>query len=175
MTNPKGMLPAAFDSYILAMFHANVDPETTSEGSKRVVQTIGNAPASAGTHAKDDTLTYKGKPYDYCAAVDISVRGLTLAQIKKVLTELAKQGFVAWYRHTGSFAENRHIHAVYVAIAMKPSLQAQVRDYLQGRTGLVGHAAETFYTAPESVDAILARLFVRYNPSQKSRVPAGPL
>lgn len=170
MNRPKGMIPAAFDSYILACFHAKINPEKTSEGTRRVVQTMGNAPASAGTHAQDGTLTLNGQPLPYSAAVDLSVRGLTLSQIKKWLQELAKQGFVAWYRHTGSFENNRHIHAIYVGIGMKPSLQAQVVDYLNDRTGLVGHATETFYTAPPEVDKVLAQMFVRYNPSQKKKL-----
>lgn len=171
MQRPRGMAPSAFDAFIRACFYAGVNPESTSEGTKRVVQTIGAAKASAGTHAQDGTVTVNGQTIAYSAAVDISVRGLAVPTIKKFLQELAKQGFVAWYRHTGSFAQNRHVHAVFAGLPMKKMLQAQVVDFLNDRNGLVGHATETFYTAPAAIDAPLAQMFVRANPSQRARVP----
>lgn len=172
MLKPRGMTPAQFDSFIRACFYAKINPEKTSEGTRRVVQTIGNAPASAGYHAQDGTVTSNGTKIPYCAAADFSVRGLTAAQIKKWLQELARQGWCGWYRFEGSFKNNRHVHAVFVGVHMKPQLVAQVIDFLNDRNGLVGHAHETFYTAPTELDRPLAHAFVRANPSAKKRVPS---
>ena len=163
MIRPKGMTPAMFESWIRACFYAEVSPD-------RVTQTIGNAKASAGYHAKDGQITINGAvKINYCAAVDFSVRGLTRSQIKKLLENLAKQGWVAWFR---DWEGNEHIHAVYVGIYMKPQLAAQVIDFLNDRTGLAGHAKEKFYTAPTSLDKPLAQAFVRANPAYKKKVPA---
>lgn len=160
-----------FDAYIMACYLAKIDPEITSQGTKRVVQTIGNAPDSKGFHAKDGEVVVKGVTIPYCAAVDLSVRGLTAGQIKKWLAELAKQGFAAWYRFEGVFANNRHVHAVYVGVQMKKHLQSQVQDFLRDKNGLASHAGETFYVAPVDVDKPLAQMFVRANPSQRTKVP----
>src|SRR5579859_6591816 len=65
--------------------------------ASRIMQTIGNAPASAGTHAQDGVVD--GHPY--CAATDISVSGLSNAQIQNLLARLAKVGFAAWFRWPG--------------------------------------------------------------------------
>lgn len=167
MNRPRGITPAMFDAFTRAFFYAGINPEKNSEGGKRFVQTIGNAAASAGTHAQDGTVSVGGVEYDYCAAVDLSVRGLNEHQIRLLLQELAKQGIGGWYRHTGSFANNRHIHCIYFGIKMKPMLQRQCVDFLNDRTGLVGHSHETFFTAPPELDAPLKAAFLRANPSAK--------
>ena len=63
----------------------------------RIMQTIGHASASAGTHATDGYVN--GQPYS--AATDISVSGLSQTQIRNLLEKLAKVGFAAWYRQSG--------------------------------------------------------------------------
>lgn len=132
----------------------------------RIVQTIGDAKASAGFHAQDGTLG--GRPYT--CAVDLSVKsfyGLTGYRDKTIrwfLFCLARRGFIAFYRYRGSFAFNRHIHMVYVGHPMKPQLQRQCRDFWNGRDGLAGHGAEPYWTAPQSVDALLKQLFHKSNP-----------
>lgn len=160
MKRKYGMTPAMFSAYIRACFFAKIDP-------KRITQTIGTAKASAGYHAKDGEVTVDGISYDYCAAVDISIRKLDEADIKRLLIELAKQGFVGWYRYKGSFKNNRHIHCVYVGLPMKAQLRSQVKDFLNDRTGLVGHAKETFWTAPPEIDHPLRLAFLEANPSAK--------
>jgi hypothetical protein len=111
----------------------------------RIVQTIGNAPASAGTHAQDGTVN--GHPYS--AATDISVSGLSNTQIKNLLGKLAKVGFAAWFRWPGHdgwpASEVRHIHAVYANAKMKSALRSQVRSWLVGRNGLVSNTLYGFF------------------------------
>jgi hypothetical protein len=151
------MAPQAFDALIRAAFHAGVSPD-------RVTQTIGNAPASKGTHARDGFVLDGAKPVPYCAAVDLSVHNLTRDSIKVLLHHLAVQGFAAWYRYQGSFAGHQHVHAVFVGLKMKPMLQAQVRDFLHDRTGLAGHEVEMFWTADAALDYPLRLAFLRANP-----------
>jgi len=140
-----------------------------------ITQTYGQAPDSKGVHAPDGT--YKdsnGKEIFYTAALDLSVKQaatrlrdggkLTMGekQIKWFLYCLAKNGFVAWYRYQGAFAV-KHIHAIYVGVPMKDALRSQVRDFLNDRTGLKGHARETFWTADSELDSELRRLFEANN------------
>ena len=65
---------------------------------KRIIQAKGGAVASAGTHV------------DGCA-LDLRTRDLSTAVITKVVAALRECGWVAHWRHTGSFANNQHIHA----------------------------------------------------------------
>ena len=113
--------------------------------ASRIMQTIGGAPASAGTHLQDGT--FQGHPYS--AATDLSVSGLSNAQIGNLLERLAKVGFAAWYRQPGHdgwpASEVRHIHAVYANAKMKTSLQSQVRSWLAGRNGLVSNTLYGFH------------------------------
>ena len=93
-------------------------------GAAQITQTIGDAPASAGYHARDGFAD--GKPYT--AAVDISVRGLSEGAIRVLLGRLGAGGFAPWYRKPGSDGwpsdEAPHIHAIYVGCRMKSSLSA---------------------------------------------------
>ena len=135
MSHPlsRGMPKVAWDAYALASKLALVD---ISREDRRVVQALGNARASAGTHAQDGVL--EGLPY--CAAADLSVRGLSLAQIAAWLEQLASQGFVAWFRN---WPGNLHIHAIYVGVAMKSALVRQCEDYWKGLDALVSHSRVT--------------------------------
>jgi len=141
-----------------------------------VVQTLGNAPDSKGVHEQDGTYTEPdGDKVPYTAALDISVnQGATIistgkhiamddAHIKWALHNLAEHGFVAWYRRKSQGFDAVHIHAVYAGVKMKPALQSQVRDFLNDRTGLKGHATETYWTADASTDAEIRKLFEQYN------------
>ncbi len=131
--------------------------------ASRITQTIGNAAASAGTHARDGYVG--GQPYS--AATDLSVRGLSATDIRGLLSRLANQGFAAWYRWPGHdgwpSSESPHIHAIYVGARMKSSLQAQVRDWLIGRNGLVSHTTYTFYTWTAAQRTTIRAVFERYN------------
>lgn len=109
----------------------------------RITQTIGNAPASAGYHAQDGSVN----GYPYTAATDLSVSGMSGAQIANLLERLGKLGFAAWYRQNGldGWVGANHIHAVYANCAMKSQLRAQVRSWLVGRNGLVSNRVYTFH------------------------------
>lgn len=129
--------------------------------ASRLMQTIGNAAASAGTHAKDGTVN----GHAYCAATDISVSGLSNAQIKNLLARLAKVGFSAWFRWPGHdgwpASEVRHIHAVYANAKMKSSLRSQVRSWLVGRNGLVSNTRYAFYTWSSANKSIVRHKFTQ--------------
>ena len=127
----------------------------------RIMQTIGNAAASAGTHAQDGVVN--GHPY--CAATDISVSGLSNAQIRNLLEKLGRVGFAAWYRWPGhdgwpSF-DVRHIHAVYANAKMKSSLRSQVRSWLVGRNGLVSNTIYQFYKWSATAKATVRHKFAQ--------------
>ncbi len=157
MQRPYGMAPAAFDAYIRACFHAGVSPD-------RVRQTIGNAPASKGFHKRDGILLDGAQPVPYCAAVDLDTGNLKPEQIRALLLELARQGFAAWYRYTGSFTTNRHIHAIFVGLRMKLALQRQVLAFLNNRDGLADDGPEKFWTPPTELDPPIRAAWLRANP-----------
>jgi hypothetical protein len=129
--------------------------------ASRIVQTIGNAAASAGTHAQDGTVN--GKPYS--AATDLSVTGLSNAQIQNLLAKLAKVGFAAWFRFPGHdgwpASEVRHIHAVYANAKMKASLRSQVRSWLAGRNGLVSNTLYQFFHWTAAEKAVVRQKFTQ--------------
>jgi hypothetical protein len=127
----------------------------------RIMQTIGNAAASAGTHAQDGTVN--GHPYS--AATDISVSGLSNTQIRNLLERLAKVGFAAWFRWPGHdgwpASEVRHIHAVYANAKMKSSLRSQVRSWLVGRNGLVSNTLYGFHQWTAAAKAVVRHKFAQ--------------
>jgi hypothetical protein len=125
----------------------------------RISQTIGNATASAGTHAQDGVFA----GHAYSAATDLSVSGLSDAQVKTLITKLDQMGFAAFFRNPGHdgwpSSEARHVHAVFAGAAMKSSLRAQISDFLAGKNGLATHTAYTFYQPPASVKAYTKWIF----------------
>ena len=125
--------------------------------SWRIMQTIGNAAASAGTHARDGYVN--GQPYS--AATDLSVSGLSQTEIANLLEKLAKVGFAAWYRHSGydGWYGVNHIHAVYANCLMKTSLRSQVRSWLVGRNGLVSNTIYKFHTWSAAARAVVTAKF----------------
>jgi hypothetical protein len=129
--------------------------------ASRIMQTIGNAAASAGTHAQDGVVN--GHPYS--AATDISVSGLSNAQIQNLLAKLSKVGFAAWFRWPGHdgwpASEVRHIHAVYANSKMKSSLRSQVRSWLVGRNGLVSNTLYGFFHWTAAEKAIVRHKFTQ--------------
>jgi hypothetical protein len=128
-----------------------------------ISQTIGNAPASAGTHAQDGTIN----GVDYCAATDLRTQGLTDADVYQLLDELASQGYAAFFRDPGKdgwpSTEARHIHAIYVGVPMKSALQAQVHDWIDGLNGLASHTAYSFYQADSAKKLLVEQLFAQFN------------
>jgi hypothetical protein len=131
--------------------------------ASKISQTIGNAPASAGTHAQDGTIG--GAPY--CAATDLSVSSLTDAQVKPLLEVLTSNGFAPFFRRPGHDGwpsyDARHIHAIYVGVKMKAALRAQVADWLAGKNGLTSHTTYTFWQASAAKKAMIKALFKQYN------------
>lgn len=129
--------------------------------ASRITQTIGNAAASAGTHAADGSVN----GHAYSAATDISVSGLSNAQIQNLLSRLAKAGFAAWFRQPGHdgwpSSEARHIHAVYANAKMKSSLRSQVRSWLVGRNGLVSNTLYGFYHWSSADKAVVRNKFAQ--------------
>ena len=131
--------------------------------AERIVQTIGNAAASAGTHAADGTANGLA----YSAATDISTRGLSTADLHTLLNRLADQGFAAWYRWPGHdgwpSSEAPHIHAIYVGCRMKASLRSQVASWLAGRNGLVSNTAYGFHSWTAAQRAVIRAVYDRFN------------
>ena len=109
----------------------------------RITQGINHAVERGNVH--DTDVTIDGKPYT--GAVDISVRCLSQAQIKVLLSALADSGFAAWYRTPGKdgWSGPPHIHAIWAGCRLKPVLQSQVEDWLEADTTWIplptdGHA-----------------------------------
>lgn len=132
----------------------------------KISQTMGSATASAGTHEKDG-VNADGTPYS--AAVDLRSKSMSEPEIKSLLGKLADVGFVSWYRKPGAdgwpSTEVPHIHAVYCGVAMKPALQNQVHDWLDGKNGLASHANYKFWKPTELREQQIRWLFLNHNPA----------
>src|SRR5436305_3753057 len=87
----------------------------------RITQGINNSQEPRNVHGTDEEINGKA----YTGAVDISVRCLTEAQIKTLLSDLANLGFAAWYRRDGrdDWTGPPHIHAVWAGSRLKPVLR----------------------------------------------------
>jgi hypothetical protein len=138
--------PTSFQPLLHSGLHPRASDALRAAGVRawRIVQTIGNAPASAGYHLPDGSVN----GHLYTAAVDLSVRGLSDTQIRNLLERLAKVGFAGWYRENGhdGWVGANHIHAVYANCKMKTVLRAQVHSWLLGRNGLVSNTIYRFHT-----------------------------
>ena len=132
----------------------------------RIGQTIGDAVASAGTHAVDGREG--GQPY--CAATDLHVQDLGHDEVRELLGRLAEMGFAAFYRRPGFDHwppfDALHVHAVYAAIPMKPMLQRQVHDFLHGLNGLASHARYEFWQPSAAQCQTVRTLFLAHNPAE---------
>ena len=154
---PKGVLPEAWNKL-----------QTIGVPAARLVQSTGNAPASAGTHAPDGTFVNElGKKESYCAALDFSVHNptpLDETAVKELLVKLASIGYAGYYRKPGSdhwpASDELHIHAVYAGTKMKAELRKQISDWLSTPmlNGLASHAHYAFW-----------------NPTHDDRVPVAEL
>ena len=151
-TRPYGLHTAAFAALVAAGIPIS-----------RVGQTIGNAPASAGTHAKDGEVD----GHDYCCATDFHIRDLDTAETKALCDKLAAAGFLPYYRNPGVNGwpadQARHIHAIWPAAPMKAMLRAQVHDYLADRNGLVSHADYAFRPPTEAECDAARAAFLAHN------------
>lgn len=91
----------------------------------------GGVVASAGTH-------------DGGAAMDLSVNGMTSAQITTTVRLARECGWAAWYRPYLKNVWPRHIHMIRVGdLTASIGAKAQVTDYRNGRNGLAGHGKDT--------------------------------
>jgi hypothetical protein len=154
-------------AYLKAGLHPAASDALVSIGvsAGRIIQTIGNAVASAGTHAEDGVAD--GHPYS--AATDFSVKDMTDAEVSVFLDQMTAVGFVPYFRNPGHdgwpSTDARHVHAVWVGAPMKLSLRAQVRDWHLGKNGLASHTNYTFKTwSPCWREAIWAR-YLTANPA----------
>lgn len=136
-TCPWGMHPDAWAAFLRACSAANETP-------RHIVQTIGNAPASCGTHLQDGT-----DPVPYSAATDIRSSTYTTEQNEWFRLQMIHQGFVPYWRHTGSFAANQHFHVVWPGCKMKASLRSQVHDFLAAKDGLADHTGDDWLATPD--------------------------
>ncbi len=131
--------------------------------SGRVMQTIGNASASAGTHGQDGVAG----GHAYSAATDLSVSGMSDSQIRVFLQQLTSVGFAAYYRSPGHdgwpSSEVRHIHAIWVGAPMKLSLRNQIRDWHVNRNALASHTTYTFYTWTSCWHSSLWQTYLKHN------------
>jgi hypothetical protein len=151
------MPPESFSKFIWACFHGKINPD-------RIMQTVGTARASAGTHKADSTIKNRhGAREPVTGAVDIRTRDLTEGEIESLLTWLYEAGFVGWWRHEGSFAENQHIHAIYVGMYLKPLLCRQFWDFIGKKDGLAGHGFINHVRATVEQNQKLIKLFSTYN------------
>ncbi|MDQ3369977.1 MAG: hypothetical protein M3680_31550 [Myxococcota bacterium] len=153
----------AFQPLLRAGLHPRASDGLRAAGvaAWRITQTVGNAPASAGVHQADGSVN--GRPYT--AAVDLSTRNLTTSQIHNLLERLAKVGFAAWYRKTGSdgWSGSNHIHAVYANSMMKSALRSQVRSWLVGRNGLVSNTSYGFHAFSARARSVVQAKFAQSN------------
>src|SRR6185503_17656298 len=155
-----GMQVHEWEAYLAACAEANVSPD-------RIIQVVGNAPASQGYHLPDGQFTNSnGHLEDYTAALDLSVKHpnghLSTAQIKKLLDCLAKRGFIGWYRPWG---DNEHIHVVYCGLPMKKKLRDKVHDWLKYLDGLVEHGYDGFVLPTTAEMNFCRALFLAHNPA----------
>ena len=146
---PQGLHPDAYSRLqSLAVAH-------------RITQGINHSPGRGNVHDTDGI--FNGKPYT--GAVDISVRCLTQAQIKSLLTHLASLGFAAWYRKEGQdgWSGPPHIHAVWAGCRLKLMLRQQVEDWLAGGNGLFSNQPYQFWQASPDMKDNVRKLYFASN------------
>ncbi len=129
-------------------------PATTTTTTTTTVNTT---TVNTGDDHRVDT-TVDGK--EVTAAVDISVRCLDTQDVRALLSRLAIAGFAAWLRDDGQdgWRGQRHIHAVWAEEPLKRPLRNQIKAWIDGRTGLPGDAAYTFWQpTTQERDAVSGR------------------
>lgn len=122
-------------------------------------QTIGNAPASGGTHAKDG----KTNGNDYCSATDLRIHTLSHAAKDDLFNRVANQGFAVFYRKPGENhwpeSEVEHVHLVWPGAKMKQSLRTQLHNYCHTPmlNGLASHVPYVGFWEPTKAQQQIAR------------------
>jgi hypothetical protein len=117
----------------------------------QISQTVGSATASVGFHESEGNCKDGNATHPFSSCVDLTYQ-LASPEFKSNMVEAS---FCPFVRDTGSFATNRHIHAVYVGlkdshgkVSILPGPRAQILDYINGKNGLVGHAYLTGKYSP---------------------------
>jgi len=165
------MHPRCFPAYTLACFKAGINPEkgTRPNGKpgSRIMQILGDAEASAGTHASDGTYrNSKGQEIQYCAAIDVRSTDLSIPECDRLQLAFIECGFAAYRRYYGKFANNQHFHIIYQDVPMKRSLRNQSHSFYRRRNGLVGDAPEPFLQKlPDSAFNRCRTYFLNNNPA----------
>ena len=88
----------------------------------------GGVSASGGTHDEE--------------AIDIRVWALSAKEIDRLVAELRKAGWAAWYRAPSS-SWGAHIHAIPTTGILSPQAAQQVRAFDAGRDGLAGNRVDS--------------------------------
>lgn len=108
--------------------------------------------ASGGTHAGAGSL-------------DISIRGMSLATINRVVKALRKQGFAAWYRpyNWDNRGGGAHIHAVLIGNAnASATAKAQWGAFRRFLNGLANGATDRFWHPAKIVNAPYKTYRIRF-------------
>jgi hypothetical protein len=127
----------------------------------RITQGLNRAAERRNVHDTDVVIDGVA----YTAAVDISVRCLTAAQIQMMLAELAQLGFAGWYRKDGQdeWSGPPHIHAVWAGSKLKPVLRRQVENWLDGGNGLGSGRPYRFWQPSAEMKNIVRALYRKFN------------
>ena len=127
----------------------------------RITQGINHSSDRGNVHDTDVTIGGKA----YTAAVDISVRCLTEAQIKTLLGTLASVGFAGWYRKDSEddWAGPPHIHAIWSESQLKPVLRRQIEGWLEGRNGLGSNRPYRFWQPDLKMKEEIRWRYSRFN------------
>jgi len=144
-----------------------------------VVQTLGFATQSAGTHGPEGTYTdADGNEQQYTSCIDLSVNQpatrlsdgaqITMDEehINWFLEKASENNLGGFHRVPSEGFTSSHIHLVCMQIeTTNPVVQHQAVDLCTGHNGLKGHAAETYFTASDANDAQMAQAFIDANPN----------
>jgi len=124
-----------YSDALTALKHVSVD--------HRITQALNPSKAASNYHGADAIQDGMQK----AGAVDLSVRCLSQADVRSLLSRLTDEGYVAWYRNPSAdgWTGAPHIHAVWVTGPLKRQLRRQVNSWIQGRNGLVGDARYGFW------------------------------
>jgi hypothetical protein len=127
----------------------------------RITQGINHSADRGNVHGTD--VTIEGAVYT--AAVDISVRCLTEAQIRTLLASLANAGFAGWFRKDGAdgWSGPNHIHAIWTGSPLKPVLLRQVESWLEGRNGLGPNNPYRFWQPDMNMAQKIREAYRRFN------------
>lgn len=98
---------------------------------------------------------YSGTVHRGSSTVDVSVRGLTVMQRKRLVRAMKEVGFAVWYRTTAD-GFTPHIHGVLIGggkdgagtiggNTMDPAAGRQVKAFDAGRNGLVSNKPDPTY------------------------------